>query len=882
MHRASKGVILFILMLLLPAPLLLVAGTSGRTTDNLCRGCHGGRFGAYVTLSQLSIPEKVVSGETFNVSVRMDVSGNLDEDVSEYWLVHADATLESQQGRVLISQPTISHEDMLPGDFATLTWLVDAGQSIGTDVLQMRLSSIADHEERTGFDIISGHIEIVAPNKPPQLSNPSIEPLEGNANELFWFRTTWSDADGESPISLEVVIDGQQYPMNPLNTTPDPETTKQGRVYISQGIILEPGLHSHYYQGDDGEASVRIPAIDQVVANSSENMTGQYPGPYVGAAPVLLEANLSAMDGDNRTEFIYSVLLAKGSDTNGTQVALWLDGTETMIIPEFGKEGDEGIQVQFRTTLSAGINHFHHFVASNRFGNARLPEGSGSLDGPVIVSGVVSNATIEPTSGDQHTPFTFTMNYANPLNIPPDEVIVVIDGTNHYLSVSDNRTNWTENQLFSTTTTLDPGVHTYYFLTQENEREHRIPVEGSMYLLVTRFDSEPWFSDVKILVEEEILFDENNIITSVNQGSESPPLILQGTPIELKLTFNDDEGDSASEGSVLAWIDGMAQPMQRNDSHTPLDGQIWTLIITSLRVGTGHSVWFTATSSFDSQDSNNRTTIRWPADEEWVLPLPAVRPENILPIIRPPPDDLPILEPFTGSPGEEFNFSIEVIDLDWKKEGNISAWLEIDGVNHSLEPMNLVDHRNGTIFSISLVLPAGEHTYMFWVHDDEDVVAYPDAGILSGPVVQANLVRVGSARLPFVQSALWFVWIDVLLIIGGIGWSIQTFREARRQVHARTLQKMGQEMDRLERGKEDVSAIDSGTLFEPVRAEPIRSYPTRDPAYQNLLTDLIDEPVPKITKRDIFTETLSSEPHVGNSQLPLARNLGPCDDGEQR
>ncbi|DAC49875.1 MAG TPA: hypothetical protein D7H97_04660, partial [Candidatus Poseidoniales archaeon] len=100
---------LFLTFLLLAPSTILLVDAGGKTTSNLCRGCHGENYGAYVTLSQFSVPAEVGVGEVFDVSVRMILSGNLDQSIASYWRVDTDVTLSSAQNRFSFSPATYTY-----------------------------------------------------------------------------------------------------------------------------------------------------------------------------------------------------------------------------------------------------------------------------------------------------------------------------------------------------------------------------------------------------------------------------------------------------------------------------------------------------------------------------------------------------------------------------------------------------------------------------------------------------------------------------------------------------------------------------------------------------------------------------------------------------
>ncbi|HJL58771.1 MAG TPA: hypothetical protein QF621_00320, partial [Candidatus Thalassarchaeaceae archaeon] len=204
-------------MLLLVPSTISIADAGTKTTSNLCINCHGNRYGAYVTLSQFTVPGEVEINSVFTVTVRLTVSGNLDPSESDYWLIDGDVTLSSSQDKFSFSSATYSYSSLLPGDTVNISWQLTADQGLGIDTLQVSTFSIAQHEGRTGTDQLSAGIEVSPPNVAPQLSAPNFTPSEGDTNQIFGFEVTWSDADGDYPSYLRLILDGNSLPLNEAN-----------------------------------------------------------------------------------------------------------------------------------------------------------------------------------------------------------------------------------------------------------------------------------------------------------------------------------------------------------------------------------------------------------------------------------------------------------------------------------------------------------------------------------------------------------------------------------------------------------------------------------------------------------------------------------------
>lgn len=820
--------LLLTLLLVIPSAISFVDAGGSKTTANLCRGCHGDTYGAYVTLSQFSVPSDIGVGETFTVSVRMVLSGNLDQSRDHYWRVDTEVTLSSAQNKFSFSPATYTYNDKLPGDVVDVTWQLTADQGAGSDTLTASVYAVAQHFSRSGTDQLSSAIEVNSPNTPPQLSQPAFSPSQGDVNELFNFEVVWSDADGDMPSYLRLILDGNSLPLSEAN--PGVEDPVTGVRFVSSSMTLSPGYHTFFFQGSDGGSGVRLPLGDEVTQGPNGPLTGVYPGPFVGLPPALANDSLSPLVGDAETNFTYSITLLSGDDMNATQVDFWLDGLLSTIQPVVTDLGVDGRRYDYTTRLSAGVNHFHHFTATNSFGSVRFPAGAGSLSGPILIGDVLSSASLSPTSGDERTLYTFSINYSNPANIAPSGVAVVIDGNAMLLNTSTSVSDWTEEIQFSAQTLLGVGNHSYHFEAFEDGRSHRVPEEGEMTLEVTRYDSDPWLDNASIMVNGSELFNGSSATNNSESANITRPTYLTGTEIEMRITYYDAEGDEPESGSIIAWIDGVPNQMERLDTNNSTLGQIWRFGTDSLTVGTNHTVYFTAASAYIPTGAFEGAKLRLPSQENQSLPLPAIEappPPNIPPVLRPPSGGELMLNPFAGAESDNYTFLVEVVDADWTEEIQLEVWLQLNGEIHTLQPVNITDHRNGTLFGITLQLGEGEYNHQFGVRDMEDEATYPESGTTSGPTVQANMIPVDelASRPAFVNWAWWLVLANLLLIMGGVGWATQTFRQARRVVYEREVRKMAKVFREFEENEAVVEQVIEPELpVEAWRTKPPESY----------------------------------------------------------
>ncbi|MBT3772428.1 MAG: hypothetical protein HOB52_04650 [Euryarchaeota archaeon] len=822
----SKSQAFFLALFLLLPSTITLADNGTRTTSNLCRNCHGGNYGDYVTLSQFSVPSEVSEGSVFIVSVKMTLSGNLGQSQSHYWEVDTDVTLSSAQNRFSFSPATYSHVNLVPGDTIDIFWELTADNGVGLDTLQVDLFAQAQHFGRTGTDQLNSGIEVTSPNTPPVLSANSFSPIEGNMNQFFHFEVLWTDLDEDMPADIKVFVDGSPHSMSPIDQYS--ETPSTGMRFASSNMNLGVGFHTYYFQASDGISTARLPASNEQISTPQGELTGEYLGPFVGGGPILSGGALNPLVGDAQTIFTYSIVLEPGDDFAGTNVTFWLNGIASQLSPVITNVGGTGSYYNFSTQLSSGVNHIHYFTAENRFGNTRFPLGSETLSGPIIVGDVLSSASIIPTQADDRTPFTFSINYSNPASLPPTAMDVYIDNISYPLNVSSSLPDWSMDNRFSTELLLSAGTHSYYFFAEEGERAHRIPESGVLQVSVTRFDSDPWLSNGSAIINDEDIFNSTSITYATNLENISKPLLMLGESVEVRVTFYDAENDESAQNSIIAWVNGVPRNMVRLDTNSPSDGQVWSYLIEDLGVGNNHSVYFTATSSYAASGVGTGVSAVWPIEIGSILPLPDIRAPNIPPQIRPPSNGGLTLEPFSGSISDNYTFMIEVVDLDWTPETPLSVWLQFDGIIYQLTPLNETDYQNGSIYTITLNAIVGSHQFSFGVSDAEDESVYPANENLKGPIVQANLIpasEIGN-QVDFISWAWWLVSANVILIIGGLSWGLQIFVDARESVHQKTLRTKRQSIEKSSPGEKIANESQANT--------PQQIYANQQPKYHQL------------------------------------------------
>ena len=141
-----------------------------------------------------------------------------------------------------------------------------------------------------------------APNHPPQLSNPSVQPTSGTPSTDFYYYVHYSDSDNDNPTVKQVYIDGTPHTMRLYSGS------ASNGVYQYGPENLSAGSHNYYLHFEDGKGGTAIlptsgsysePTVSQ--ENNPPN-TPSKPSPANHAPNASIDANLSWTGGDSDPE----------------------------------------------------------------------------------------------------------------------------------------------------------------------------------------------------------------------------------------------------------------------------------------------------------------------------------------------------------------------------------------------------------------------------------------------------------------------------------------------------------------------------------------------------------------------------------------------------
>jgi hypothetical protein len=354
---------------------------------------------------------------------------DVDNDAASYVLVHIDSDTTgvamTKSGSVYTYSTTL--------DKGSHTYYFTA--SDGTDTAR---------EPSTGSS--SGP---TVTNTAPTLSSGSVSPGTGDTTTTFTYTVTYADVDSDVASYVRVHVDSD---------TTGVTMTKSGSVY-TYSTTLAAGSHTYYFTASDGTDTARNPS------------SGSHSGPSVSeinTAPTLSSGSVSPSTGTVTTTFTYTVTYADADSDPASYVRVHIDGDTTGEAMTLS-----GGVYTYSTTLTKGSHNFY-FTASDGTDTVREPS-TGSTAGPSVANTAptLTSGSVSPGTGYTITTFTYTVTYADADSDAASYVRVHIDSDATGVAMTKS------GSVYTYSTTLGIGDHTFYFTTSDGTDTARDPASGA-------------------------------------------------------------------------------------------------------------------------------------------------------------------------------------------------------------------------------------------------------------------------------------------------------------------------------------------------------------------------------------------------------------------
>ncbi|MCG2827570.1 MAG: carboxypeptidase-like regulatory domain-containing protein, partial [Thermoplasmatales archaeon] len=284
---------------------------------------------------------------------------------------------------------------------------------------------------------------------------------------------SYADPSGINDTSVVLKVDN-------VDVTSNATVTVTGVSYIP-AVALSDAEHTIYLEVKD--ASNKSNA-----ANTTWSFTVDTESPVITHTPVT-----------SGTAGVKITITATITDINLTAVSVFyrVHGTEnyTSWPMTYVSNDDYTFDIPASAVTTAGVEYY--IWAKDGAGN-EATNGTAALPHSVDVSAAnqpptLSSGGVSPGSGKTDTTFTFSVTYTDADNNAPTIKNVYIDDVAHEMSSTD--TDYTDGAVFTYSTTLSKGSHTYYFeFSDEINAPVKLPISGtSSGPSVTEKASKPGF-----------------------------------------------------------------------------------------------------------------------------------------------------------------------------------------------------------------------------------------------------------------------------------------------------------------------------------------------------------------------------------------------------
>ncbi len=412
---------------------------------------------------------------------------------------------------------------------------------------------------------------VTGQNNAPNLYPQAVSPSTGSTETTFTYTVIYIDADNDAPTYVKVFIDGTDHDMVKSDNSDVTYTDGCGYTYST---TLALGTHTYYFASSDGRDNTQTPTM------SGPNVTSS------NEPPSLSSQSFSPLSGNVTVDFTFSVVYSDPDNDAPSYVKVILDGISHDMIKTDPSDASyiDGSAYYYTTKLSAGV-HAYSFIASDGLEEVVLP-----LSGTFSTANVteetftntpptLTNGTMDPSTGNTTTIFTFTVVYTDANNDAPGYIVVIIDGVEHMMTkVTPSDIDYTDGCVYQYTTTLPQGTHNYSFKTSDGTSSQQYPPSGSTTSVIT---------------EPHAL----NHAPALSSCSVSPASGRSGATFTFRVTYTDEEGDAPAY--VRAIVDGKTYEMNKTSG----DYKAGATYEVKVKLKTGKHTFYFMTSDGNATNS---------------------------------------------------------------------------------------------------------------------------------------------------------------------------------------------------------------------------------------------------------------------------------------
>lgn len=201
--------------------------------------------------------------------------------------------------------------------------------------------------------------------------------------------------------------------------------------------------------------------------------------------PILMNGTVSPSEGNTSNYYTFSVNYTDADNNAPHPINVIIDSVPYEMVKQNQSDTDypDGVIYEYNTVLD-NSSHSYSFNASDLVFTTRLPI-AGDYLGPNVTyinsyGPTLSDALVNPPSGNNYTDFRFQVTYSDADNNPPQYMNVTINGTMFRMEKMDlNDNDYIDGVVYSYQTKLSEGIHSFCFNASDGVNSISTPSNGS-------------------------------------------------------------------------------------------------------------------------------------------------------------------------------------------------------------------------------------------------------------------------------------------------------------------------------------------------------------------------------------------------------------------
>jgi phospholipase C len=226
---------------------------------------------------------------------------------------------------------------------------------------------------------------------------------------------------------------------------------------------LGVGMHNASFTFSDGSGGTTTLPYNGV----------PFSGPQV--SPFQVNITAPAAVAQTGQPVTYKATYISPSNTAPTVTEVDIDGVPHKMTSSGGTNYAKGVSYTYTTSSLSIGDHWYRYSFDDG-SDLAIYEGS---DKPAITTLLLSQSSVNPTSGPSSTTFTFQTTYTNTTHIAPTQALLYVDNTAYPMSFVSG--SYFTGALYQVKTTLPSGNHSFFFVFKTNQTAWADPFAPAVY-----------------------------------------------------------------------------------------------------------------------------------------------------------------------------------------------------------------------------------------------------------------------------------------------------------------------------------------------------------------------------------------------------------------